>query len=70
MALSLVNSFNDLELDDLDDLEHVDLKHDLNFFSILSILSPALNQLLTLCLNENTFSSISVNHNSSCAVIT
>ena len=35
MALSLVNSFNDLELDDLDDLEHVDLEHDLNFFSIL-----------------------------------
>ena len=69
MALSLVNSFNDLELNDLDDLEHVDLEHNLNFFSILSILFPALNQLLTLCLNENTFSSISVNHNS-CVVIT
>ena len=66
MALSLVDSFNDLELDDLDDdLELVDLQHDdLDFFSILCISFP-LNQLWIFCLNENTFSSVSVNHNSS-----
>ena len=66
MALSLVDSFDDLELDDLDDdLELVDLEHDdLDFFSILCISSPSLNQLWTLCLNENTFSSMSVNYNS------
>ena len=67
MALSLVDSFDDSELDDLDhDLEPVDLEHhDLDFFSILCISSPSLNQLWILCLNENTFSSMSVNHNSS-----
>ena len=67
MALSLVDSFSDLELDDLyDDLELVDLEHDnLDFLCILYISSPCLNQLWILCLNENTFSSRSVNHNSS-----
>ena len=67
MALSLVDSFDNLELDDLDDdLELVDLEHDyLDFFSIPCISSPSLSQLWTLCLNEDTFSSMSVNHNSS-----
>ena len=66
MAFSLVDSFDDLELDDLNnDLEFVDLEHDdLDFFSILFISSAFLDQLLTLFLNENTFSSVSVNHNS------
>ena len=47
MALSLVDSFDDLELDDLDDdLELVDLEHDyLDFSSIPCILSPSLSQL-------------------------
>ena len=60
MALSLFDSLDDLELDDLDDdLELVELEHhDLDFFSILCILSPSLNQLWILCLNENTFSSM------------
>ena len=46
MALSLVDSFDDLELDDLnDELELVDLEHDdLNFFSIIYISPPSLNQ--------------------------
>ena len=67
MAVSLVDSFDDLELDDLDDdLELVDLEHDdIDFFSILCISSASFNQLWILCLNENTFSSLSVNHNSS-----
>ena len=61
MALSLVDGFDDLELDDLDDdVELVDLEHD-----ELCIPSPFRNQLWTLCLYENTFSSISMNHNSS-----
>ena len=66
MALSLVDSFDDLELDDLDDdLELVDVEHDdLHFFSILYISSPSFNQLWTLCINGNTFSSMSVNDNS------
>ena len=66
MAFSLVDSFDDLELDDLNnDSEFVDLEHDdLDFFSILCISSAFLDQLLTLFLNENTFSSVSVNHNS------
>ena len=66
MALSLVDSVDDLELVDLDDdLKLVDLEHDdLDFFSILCISSPSLNQLWILCLNENTFSLMSVNHNS------
>ena len=60
MALSLFDSLDDLELDDQDDdLELVELEHDdLDFFSILCILSPSLNQLWILCLNENTFSSM------------
>ena len=38
MALSLVDSLDDLELDDLDDdLELVDLKHDKSDFSLLSV---------------------------------
>ena len=67
MALSLVDSFDDLELDNLDaDLELLDLEHDdLDFLSFLCILSPSFNQLRPLYLNENAFSSISVNHNSS-----
>ena len=59
MSLSLVSSFDDLELDDLDDdLELIDLERDdLDFFfSILCISSPSLNQLRTLCLTEDTFS--------------
>ena len=64
MALSLVDGFDDLELDDLDDdVELVDLEHD--FFSVLCISSPSRNELWTLCLYENTFSSKSMNHNSS-----
>ena len=66
------DSFDDLELDDLDDdLELVDLEHDDFdfFFSVLCISSSSLNQLWTLCLNENTFSAMSVNHNSSAIVI-
>ena len=59
MAFSLADSFDDLEFDNLDDdLELVDLEHDgLDFFSILCISSPSLNQLWILYLNENTFSS-------------
>ena len=47
MALSLVDSFDDLELDDLDDdLELADLEHDyLDFFSISCISTPSLSQL-------------------------
>ena len=58
MSLSLVGRFDDLELDDLDDdLELIDLERDyLDFFSILCISSPSLNQLWTLCLTEDTFS--------------
>ena len=69
MAFSLVGSFGDLELDDLNnDLELVDLEHDdLGFFAVLCISSPFLGQLWTLFLNENTFSSMSVNHNSMCS---
>ena len=69
MAFSLVDSFDDLDLDDLNnDLELVDLEHDdLDFFSVLCISSPFLDQLWTLLLNENTFSSMSMNHNSMCS---
>ena len=47
MAVSLVDRFYDLELNDLDDdLEVVILGHDdLDFFSILYISSPFLNHL-------------------------
>ena len=67
MTLSLVYSFNNLELDDFEEnLELIDLEHDdLDLFSILCITSPSLNQLWTLWFNENTSSSISANHNSS-----
>ena len=47
MTLSLVYSFNNLELDDFEEnLELIDLEHDdLDLFSILCITSPSLNQL-------------------------
>ena len=61
------------ELDNLDDgLELVDLEHDVfNFFSVfcvsvfslfISFFQPIMD---FVCLNDNTFLSISVNHNSS-----